>query len=55
MEKPKKDKEDNDKVPKDTPTTPREHAKAMSKAARQVARENGKRITMSMFIIEDLV
>lgn len=32
----------------------REKAKEMSRAARQIARANGKRITMAMFFIEDL-
>ena len=39
-------------------TTPsselRDSAKAMTKVARQIARENGKRITMAMFFVEDL-
>lgn len=32
----------------------RAHAKAMAKAARDEARRRGKRITMSMFVIESL-
>jgi hypothetical protein len=32
----------------------REQAKDMSSAARQIARANGKRITMAMFFVEDL-
>lgn len=32
----------------------RDSAKAMTKVARQIARENGKRITMAMFFVEDL-
>lgn len=32
----------------------RDSAKAMTKVARQLARENGKRITMAMFFVEDL-
>jgi IS30 family transposase len=39
----------------DTPQTiTREQAKDMSSAARQIARANGKRITMAMFFVEDL-
>lgn len=38
---------------KNVPTT-RDKAKEMSRAARQIARANGKRITMAMFFIEDL-
>lgn len=39
----------------ETPATPtREQAKDMSSAARQIARANGKRITMAMFFVEDL-
>jgi hypothetical protein len=39
----------------ETPVTPtREQAKDMSSAARQIARANGKRITMAMFFVEDL-
>lgn len=34
--------------------TTRDQAKKMSKAARQIARANGKRITMAMFFVEDL-
>ena len=42
-------------VPVSTPATPtREQAKDMSSAARQIARANGKRITMAMFFVEDL-
>lgn len=37
-----------------TPVTPRDKAKEMSAAARQIARANGKRITMAMFFVEDL-
>jgi len=32
----------------------RNNAKSMTRVARQIARENGKRITMAMFFIEDL-
>lgn len=32
----------------------RDQAKEMSRAARQIARANGKRITMAMFFVEDL-
>lgn len=32
----------------------RDQAKEMARAARQIARSNGKRITMAMFFIEDL-
>ena len=32
----------------------RDRAKEMAKAARQIARANGKRITMAMFFVEDL-
>jgi hypothetical protein len=41
---------------KDTvPTvTTRDKAKEMTSAARQIARANGKRITMAMFFVEDL-
>lgn len=39
----------------ETPATiTREQAKDMSSAARQIARANGKRITMAMFFVEDL-
>jgi hypothetical protein len=42
-------------VPVSTTTTiTREQAKDMTSAARQVARSNGKRITMAMFFVEDL-
>lgn len=42
-------------VPVSTPTEiTREQAKDMSSAARQIARANGKRITMAMFFVEDL-
>lgn len=34
--------------------TVHDKCKAMASAARQVARANGKRITMSMFYVEDL-
>ena len=34
--------------------SPRDQAKEMARVARQVARSNGKRITMAMFFIEDL-
>ena len=54
MKKPKKDKTSEAKLP-GIPLTPKEQAKEMARAARQVARMNGKRITMSMFVIEDLV
>jgi hypothetical protein len=37
-----------------TPVTTRDKAKEMSAAARQIARANGKRITMAMFFVEDL-
>lgn len=32
----------------------REQAKVMASAARRFARANGKRVTMTMFVIEDL-
>ena len=32
----------------------RDHAKSMARAARHIARANGKRITMAMFFVEDL-
>jgi len=35
-------------------STTREKAKKMARAARQIARANGKKITMAMFFIEDL-
>ena len=39
----------------ETPVTiTREQAKDMTSAARQIARANGKRITMAMFFVEDL-
>lgn len=39
----------------ETPVTiTREQAKDMTSAARQIARSNGKRITMAMFFVEDL-
>jgi IS30 family transposase len=39
----------------ETPATiTRQQAKDMSSAARQIARSNGKRITMAMFFVEDL-
>lgn len=34
--------------------TTRDKAKEMTSAARQIARANGKRITMAMFFVEDL-
>lgn len=34
--------------------TPRDNAKEMARVARGIARENGKRITMAMFFVEDL-
>ncbi len=34
--------------------SPRDKAKEMASVARQVARANGKRITMAMFFVEDL-
>ena len=34
--------------------TTRDKAKSMTKVARQIARVNGKRITMAMFFVEDL-
>ena len=34
--------------------TSRDQAKTMARAARQIARANGKRITMAMFFVEDL-
>jgi hypothetical protein len=40
---------DTDNVP-----SPRDKAKEMASVARQVARANGKRITMAMFFVEDL-
>ena len=38
----------------DTDGTPRDKAKEMTGVARQIARANGKRITMAMFFVEDL-
>ena len=39
----------------DTPQTiTREQAKDMTSAARQIARANGKRITMAMFFVEEM-
>ena len=40
-------------APVSVPTT-RDHAKNMARAARHIARANGKRITMAMFFVEDL-
>lgn len=37
-----------------SPITTRDQAKVMSRAARQIARANGKRITMAMFFVENL-
>jgi hypothetical protein len=34
--------------------TPRDSAKDLTRVARGIARENGKRITMAMFFVEDL-
>lgn len=34
--------------------SPRDKAKKMTSVARQIARANGKRITMAMFFVEDL-
>ena len=34
--------------------SPRDKAKEMTSVARQIARANGKRITMAMFFVEDL-
>jgi hypothetical protein len=34
--------------------SPRDKAKEMTGVARQIARANGKRITMAMFFVEDL-
>lgn len=34
--------------------SPRDKAKEMASVARGIARENGKRITMAMFFVEDL-
>ena len=34
--------------------TQRDNAKEMARVARGIARENGKRITMAMFFVEDL-
>lgn len=41
-------------APIDPEPTMRDNAKAMASAARQIARANGKRITMAMFFVEDL-
>ena len=38
----------------DSSTVTRDKARDMTRAARQIARSNGKRITMAMFFIEDL-
>jgi hypothetical protein len=35
-------------------STPKDKAKEMARVARGIARENGKRITMAMFFVEDL-
>lgn len=37
-----------------TEMSPRDKAKEMTGVARQIARANGKRITMAMFFVEDL-
>lgn len=43
------------KVASDEPvSTPKDKAKDLARVARGIARENGKRITMAMFFIEDL-
>jgi hypothetical protein len=42
------------KTAENEPVTPRDKAKEMTSAARQIARANGKRITMAMFFVEDL-
>ena len=47
---PKREKEKE--IPAEMST--RDQAKVMSAAARQIARANGKRITMAMFFVEDL-
>lgn len=39
---------------KTDPTTTRDQARTMARAARDIARANGKRITMSIFFVEDL-
>ena len=38
----------------ETKITTRDEAKTMAKSARQIARANGKRITMAMFFIETI-
>ena len=38
----------------DSPSFTREEAKKMARIAREIARRNGKKITMSMFFIENL-
>jgi len=35
-------------------SSPKDNAKEMARVARGIARENGKRITMAMFFVEDL-
>lgn len=41
-------------APKEEHTTTRDQARTMARAARDIARANGKRITMSIFFVEDL-
>lgn len=41
-------------TPKIESVSTRDRAKEMTRAARQIARANGKRITMAMFFVEDL-
>jgi len=42
------------KVSSDPVSSPKDKAKEMARVARGIARENGKRITMAMFFVEDL-
>lgn len=46
--------EDSREEVRPTSASTRDHAKEMAKAARQIARANGKRITMAMFFVEDI-
>jgi len=42
------------RIPVNTEVSPRDKAKELASVARGIARENGKRITMAMFFVEDL-
>lgn len=41
-------------IPVSSEVSPRDKAKEIAGVARQIARANGKRITMAMFFVEDL-